>query len=198
MFELTRCFGGDDPLIISYHDTEWGVPVHNDKTHYEFLILEGAQAGLSWKTILHRREGYKEAFSKFDPILVAQYIPEKVDELLQYSGIIRNRRKVESAVKNAHAFLRVQQEFGSFDKYFWNWVEGTPIINEYASWQEVPPFTDLSTTISKDLKKRGFSFVGPTIMYSHMQATGLVNDHLTTCFRWKEINELNNEDKKGN
>ena len=190
MTELNRCFGGDDPLMISYHDTEWGVPVHDDNVHYEFLILEGAQAGLSWKTILHRREGYREAFSNFDPVHVANYTPDKVDELLQFPGIIRNRRKVESAVKNAQAFLRIQKEFGSFDTYFWGWVKDEQIVNEYATWQEVPPFTELSETISKDLKKRGFNFVGPTVMYSHMQATGLVNDHLTSCFRWKEINDL--------
>jgi len=190
MSDIIRCFGGNDPLMIAYHDDEWGIPIHDDKIHYEFLILEGAQAGLSWKTILHRREGYRIAFSNFDPEIVSQFTPKKVDELLTFSGIIRNRRKVESAVKNAQAFIKIQDEYTSFDEYFWGWVDGKTKINSHTSWEEVPPYTDVSTKISKDLKKRGFSFVGPTIMYSHMQATGLVNDHLTNCFRWSEINEL--------
>ena len=190
MSDIIRCFGGNDPLMIAYHDEEWGIPIHDDKIHYEFLILEGAQAGLSWKTILHRRERYRKAFSNFDPEIVSQFTPKKVDELLTFSGIIRNRRKVESAVKNAQAFIKIQDEYTSFDEYFWDWVDGKTKINSHTSWEEVPPYTDVSTKISKDLKKRGFSFVGPTVMYSHMQATGLVNDHLTNCFRWSEINEL--------
>lgn len=185
-----RCFGGNVNLMNTYHDKEWGVPVHDDKTHYEFLVLEGAQTGLSWMTILHRRDEYRKAFSNFDPNIVAQYTPKKVDELLEYSGIIRNRRKIESAIKNAQAFLKIQDEYSSFDKYLWSWVENKPIINSFVSWSEVPPLTELSTIISKDLKKHGFSFVGPTVIYSHMQATGLVNDHLINCFRWKEINEI--------
>jgi len=182
-----RCFGDKDPLMARYHDDEWGVPEHNDKALFELIVLEGAQAGLSWRTILHRREGYRRAFRGFDPAVVAEYPPEKIDELLQDPGIIRNRRKVESAVRNAGAFLRVQEEFGSFDEYVWGFVGGRPVMNAFESWSEMQPETDVSRALSKDLKKRGFSFVGPTICYAYMQSIGMVNDHLTGCFRWQEI-----------
>lgn len=187
--EKVRCWGDKDPLMRRYHDEEWGVPVHDDDTHYELLVLEGAQAGLSWRTVLHRREGYHKAFSGFDPALVAGYATEKIDVLLKDPGIIRNRRKVESAVNNARAFLRVQEEFGSFAEYIWSFVDGKPIMNEFKSWDEVPAETEISRAMSRDLKKRGFSFVGPTICYAYMQSVGLVNDHLVHCFRWKEIND---------
>jgi DNA-3-methyladenine glycosylase I len=185
--EVFRCFGSKDPLSMKYHDEEWGVPEHDDKALFELVVLEGAQAGLSWRTILHRREGYRRVFQGFDPAVVAEYTPEKVDELLLDSGIIRNRRKVESAVRNAGAFLRVQEEFGSFDEYVWGFVGGRPVMNAFTSWSEVQPETDVSRALSKDLKSRGFNFVGPTICYAYMQSIGMVNDHLTGCFRWQEI-----------
>jgi DNA-3-methyladenine glycosylase I len=184
-----RCYGDSDPLMRVYHDEEWGVPVHDDHEHFELLVLEGAQAGLSWKTILNRREGYRRVFNGFNLHVVAEFTPAKVDLLLQDRGIIRNRRKVESAVKNARAFLKMQEEFGSFDRYFWGWVDGKPVVNDYTSWERVPAFTETSTALSKDLKRRGFTFVGPTTIYSHMQSAGLVNDHLTYCFRWHEIRD---------
>ena len=182
-----RCFGNKDPLSMKYHDEEWGVPEHDDKALFELIVLEGAQAGLSWRTILHRREGYRRAFQGFDPAVVAEYTPEKIDELLQDPGIIRNRRKVESAVRNAGAFLRVQEEFGSFDEYVWGFVGGRPVMNAFTSWSEVQPETEVSRAMSVDLKGRGFNFVGPTICYAYMQSIGMVNDHLTGCFRWQEI-----------
>ena len=189
--ERTRCpWAGTDPLYVKYHDEEWGVPVHSDRIHFEFLILEGAQAGLSWATILKRREGYRGAFSGFDPGLVADYDNEKIEELLKNSGIIRNKRKILSAINNARAFLEVQKEFGSFDSYIWSFVGGNPIVNQWKSLEEVPAYTELSIALSKDLKKRGFSFVGPTITYAHMQAVGLVNDHLVSCFRHKEVQQF--------
>jgi len=182
-----RCFGDKDPLSMKYHDEEWGVPEHDDKALFELIVLEGAQAGLSWRTILHRREGFRKAFQGFDPAVVAEYTPEKVDELLQDPGIIRNRRKVESAVRNAGAFLRVQDEYGSFDEYVWGFVGGKPVMNAFTSWSEVLPETEVSRAMSVDLKRRGFNFVGPTICYAYMQSIGMVNDHLTGCFRWQEI-----------
>ena len=182
-----RCFGDKDPLMARYHDEEWGVPEHDDKALFELIVLEGAQAGLSWRTILHRREGYRRAFQGFDPAAVAEYPPEKIDELLQDPGIIRNRRKVESAMRNAGAFLRVQEEHGSFDEYVWGFVGGKPVMNAFTAWSEVLPETEVSKTMSVDLKKRGFNFVGPTICYAYMQSIGMVNDHLTSCFRWQEI-----------
>ena len=172
---------------IKYHDEEWGVPVHDDKTHFEFLILEGAQAGLSWSTILKRREGYRNAFANFDPEKVAQFNESKIQELLQDEGIIRNKLKVRSAVTNAQLFLDIQEEFGSFDNYIWEFVGGEPIINHWKSLKEVPATTQESDNLSKDLKKRGFKFVGSTIMYAHMQACGLVMDHLVDCFRYEEL-----------
>ncbi|OAA27228.1 DNA-3-methyladenine glycosylase [Kosmotoga arenicorallina S304] len=186
-----RCpWAGTDPLYVKYHDEEWGVPVHSDRIHFEFLILEGAQAGLSWSTILKRREGYRKAFSGFDPEIVADYDEDKIEELLKNSNIIRNRQKIISAINNARAFLKVQKEFGSFDSYIWSFVSGKPIVNKWKRVEEIPAYTELSVALSKDLKKRGFSFVGPTIVYAHMQAVGLVNDHLVSCFRYKEIQKF--------
>jgi len=182
-----RCFGDEDPLSMKYHDEEWGVPEHDDRALFELIVLEGAQAGLSWRTILHRREGYRRAFRGFDPAVVAEFTPERVDELLRDPGIIRNRRKVESAVRNAGAFLRVQEEYGSFDEYVWGFVGGRPVMNAFESWSEMQPETEVSRAMSADLKGRGFSFVGPTICYAYMQSIGMVNDHLTRCFRWQEI-----------
>lgn len=172
---------------VKYHDDEWGVPVHDDQTHFEFLILEGAQAGLSWATILKRRSGYKKAFANFDVQKVAQFDEAKIQELLQDEGIIRNQLKVRSVVNNAQRFIEVQKEFGSFDKYIWSFVGGRPIANHWKSMREVPATTKESDALSKDLKKRGFKFVGSTIIYAHMQACGLVNDHTTDCFRYKEV-----------
>jgi DNA-3-methyladenine glycosylase I len=180
-----RCaWPGTDPLYVAYHDEDWGVPLHNDRKLFEMLILEGAQAGLSWITILRRREGYRRAFDGFDPSVVAGYGEEKIAALLQDTGIIRNRQKVRSAVTNARRFLEVQAEFGSFDAYIWRFVDGTPIQNAWRSMGEIPAKTPLSDTISKDLVRRGFSFVGSTIVYAHMQATGMVNDHVVDCFRY--------------
>jgi len=172
---------------VSYHDEEWGVPVHDDRKLFEFLILEGAQAGLSWLTILRRREGYRRAFDDFDPEKVARYDDKKIAALLGDAGIIRNRLKVAGAVKNARAFLKVVEEFGSFDAYIWRFVDGRPIQNAWKRLEEIPAATPEATAMSKDLKKRGFTFVGPTICYAHMQATGMVNDHLTDCFRHAEL-----------
>lgn len=183
-----RCeWAGDDPLYIQYHDEEWGVPVHDDRRFFEFLILEGAQAGLSWITILRKRDAYREAFDQFDPVKVAAYDEAKIAALLQNPGIVRNRLKVQSAVGNARAFLQVQAEFGTFDSYIWSFVGGQPIINHRASLREVPAETDEARAMSKDLKRRGFKFVGPTICYAFMQATGLVNDHTTACFRHQAL-----------
>jgi DNA-3-methyladenine glycosylase I len=186
--EPIRCpWCGNDPIYIEYHDAEWGVPVHEERRHFEFILLEGAQAGLSWLTILKRREGYRRAFADFDPEKVARYGEDEVERLRGDTGIIRNERKIRAAVGNARAFLDVQEEFGSFDRYIWRFVDGAPIVNEFSEMSEVPAETELSRTISKELKGRGFSFVGPTIVYAHMQATGLVNDHLTGCFRHREL-----------
>ena len=178
-----------DPLLTKYHDTEWGVPLHNDRKLFEFLILEGFQAGLSWLTILRKRENFRKAFDKFDFNKVANYEQQKIDSLLQDSGIIRNKLKIESAVTNAKAFIGVRKEFGSFNKYIWGFTGGKPIQNEFESLEEIPAKTELSDLISKDLIKRGFKFVGSTIVYAHMQATGMVNDHIKSCFRYKEIIE---------
>lgn len=189
--EVYRCpWCGDDPVYVAYHDNEWGVPVRDERLHFEFILLEGAQAGLSWITILKRREGYRRAFRNFEPELVARFTEQDVQRLKEDTGIIRNERKIRAACTNAQAFLRVQEEFGSFDSYIWRFVDGSPIVNEFRTMEEVPAETELSRTISRDLKGRGFSFVGPTIMYAHMQATGLVNDHLTGCFRHSEVQEL--------
>jgi len=180
-----RCeWAGTDPDYLKYHDTEWGVPVHDDRLLFEFLILEGAQAGLSWLTVLRKRDNYRAAFDNFDPEKVAGYDVKKQAELLLNPGIIRNRLKVKSAVRNARAFLQIQEEFGSFDKYIWDFVDGKPIINRWKKMSDLPASTPLSDTISKDLKKRGFNFVGSTIIYAFMQAVGIVNDHTTDCFRY--------------
>lgn len=179
-----RCaWSGSDPLYIAYHDEEWGVPVHDDRKLFEMLCLEGAQAGLSWITILRKREHYRTAFDHFDAEKIADYDDEKVAELLQNPGIVRNRLKVRGFIQNARAFLQVQEDFGSFDAYIWRFVDGAPIVNHWRTLSEVPAQTPEAQAMSKDLKKRGFTFVGPTICYAFMQATGLVNDHLVDCFR---------------
>jgi len=183
---MKRCVWASNELNIPYHDTEWGVPVHDDRTFFEFLILEGAQAGLSWDTILRKRDAYRAAFDEFDAAKVAKYSEARQAKLLLNEGIIRNRLKIGSAVRNAKAFLAVQKEFGSFDKYIWSFVGGKPLDNKLKGHGDVPAKTEISDEISKDLKKRGFNFVGSTIMYAFMQATGIVNDHLTSCFRYKE------------
>ena len=170
---------------IEYHDKEWGVPVHDDRVQFEFLVLEGAQAGLSWSTILNKREGYRHAFADFDPEKVARFTAKRVEKLLQNPAIVRNRLKVQSTVTNANAFLKIQDEFGSFSDYIWEFVNGRPIQNKFKKDNEIPATSAESDTISKDLKKRGFKFVGSTIVYAHMQATGLVNDHVVDCFRYK-------------
>ncbi|MFT9488346.1 MAG: DNA-3-methyladenine glycosylase I [Tepidibacillus sp.] len=177
----------DDPLYIDYHDQEWGVPVFDDQKLFEFLILEGAQAGLSWITILKKRENYRHVFDEFDPKKVALYDSKKVEELLVNKGIIRNRLKIQSSITNAQAFLKVQEEFGSFREYIWSFVDGKPIINHWKSKEEVPITTPQSDLMSMDLKKRGFKFVGSTICYSFMQATGMVMDHTTNCYKYKEL-----------
>jgi DNA-3-methyladenine glycosylase I len=184
----TRCaWCGTDPLYVEYHDTEWGVPVRDDRKLFEFLILEGAQAGLSWLTILRKREGYRKAFADFDPQKVARFTPARVERLLQDPSIVRNRLKVESSVSNARAFLKVQDEFGSFSDYIWRFVDGKPIVNRFKSMKDVPAKTEVSDAVSKDMKKRGFRFVGSTIVYAHMQATGMVNDHMVDCFRYRKL-----------
>ena len=178
-----------DPLMVKYHDEEWGVPVHDDRKQFEFLILEGAQAGLSWRTILHRREGYRRAYANFDPARVARFGPKDVQRLLRDQGIIRNRLKIEWSIKNAQAFLEVQEAFGSFDAYLWRFIGGRPKQNAWRRLAQLPARTPESDALSKDLKQRGFSFVGSTIMYAHMQAAGLVNDHMVHCFRYREIGD---------
>ena len=176
-----------DPLMLAYHDIEWGTPCHDDRALFEALVLDGAQAGLNWSTILRKREGYRAAFDEFDANLVAQYDDARVDSLLQNPAIVRNRRKVLSAINNARAYLAVQAEHGSFDAYLWRFVDGHPIENEWRELSEIPSQTPLAVTISKDLQHRGFTFVGPTICYAWIQAMGLVNDHVVSCFRWHEL-----------
>jgi DNA-3-methyladenine glycosylase I len=183
-----RCgWCGDDPLYVAYHDTEWGVPLHDERRLFEMLILEGAQAGLSWLTVLRKREAYRAAFDGFDPERVAAYDGRKVRALLRNPGIIRNRQKVEAAVANARAFLKVQEEFGSFDAYVWRFVKGKPKRNAWRRLAQVPAVTPEAEALSRDLRSRGFKFVGPTICYAHMQATGMVNDHLVDCFRYRQV-----------
>lgn len=183
-----RCdWAGTDPLYVEYHDKEWGVPVYDDRKLFEFLILEGAQAGLSWITVLRKRENYREAFAEFDPEKVARFNSRKIESLLKNPGIIRNRLKVASAIKNAQAFLKIQEEFGSFSKYQWDFVDQKPIQNQRKTLKDLPARTEISDRFSKDLKKRGFNFVGSTIIYAHMQAIGMVNDHLMTCFRYRQV-----------
>ena len=186
----TRCtWCGSDPEYIRYHDKVWGVPVHEDRELFEFLILEGAQAGLSWLTILKKQAAYRKAFHQFDMDRVARYTQRDIDRLLADSGIVRNRLKIQSAIRNARAAIRVRETFGSLDAYFWRFVDGVPLQNRWKSTVEVPTSTRLSDTLSRDLKQRGFNFVGSTICYAFMQATGLVNDHTTDCFRHKEIQQ---------
>ncbi|MDJ0910154.1 MAG: DNA-3-methyladenine glycosylase I [Woeseiaceae bacterium] len=190
--KIRRCSWAEGVSLkyIEYHDTEWGVPVYDDRTQFEFLVLEGAQAGLSWSTILNKREGYRKAFADFDPEKVARFTKKRVEKLLLDPSIVRNRLKVESTVTNAKAFLKVQEEYGTFCRYIWGFVDGEPIQNKFRRDADVPATSQESDALSKDLKKRGFRFVGSTIVYAHMQATGLVNDHVTTCFRYKECAAL--------
>ena len=187
--EQKRCswVNVDNALLREYHDREWGVPNHDDRKHFEFLILEAAQAGLNWSIVLNKREGYRRAFSQFDPEKVARYTKAKIDKLVADPGIIRNRMKIESAVKNARALLAVHEEFGSFDKYCWQFVDGKPRQNRWKSTRQIPATTAESDKFSRDLKQRGFSFVGSTVIYAHMQAVGMVNDHLVDCFRYRTI-----------
>ena len=185
--DLIRCGWAKNDLSIAYHDQEWGVPVHDDRILFEFLILEGAQAGLNWDTILKKRESYRSAFDRFDAQKIARYDRQKVQSLLRDEGIVRNRLKIAATVQNAGAFLTVQKEFGSFDRYIWQFVGGTPRVNAWTSVRQVPASTAESDAMSKDLKKRGFTFVGSTICYAFMQATGMVNDHLVECFRYREV-----------
>ncbi|MBS1545723.1 MAG: DNA-3-methyladenine glycosylase I [Bacteroidetes bacterium] len=176
-------------LYMRYHDEEWGVPVHDDRKHFEFLILEGAQAGLSWSTILNKREGYRKAFADFDPGKVAKFTETRLQKILQDPGIVRNRLKVYSAVNNAKKFLEVQEEFKSFDNYIWSFVKNKPIVNKWKELGQVPPTSKVSDALSKDLIKRGFKFVGSTVIYAHLQACGLINDHLVDCWRYREVNK---------
>lgn len=184
---MKRCDWAKNELAIHYHDTEWGAPLRDDRALFEFLILEGAQAGLSWDTVLVKRDNYRKAFDNFDAEKIARYGDKKVEQLLQNEGIIRNRLKIHSAIRNAKCYLNTVEEFGSFEKYIWGFVDGKPIVNKWKNIKEVPASTPISDALSKDLKKRGFNFVGSTIMYAFMQATGMVNDHLTDCFRHKEV-----------
>lgn len=189
--ELDRCpWPGDDPRMLAYHDEEWGVPLHDEQKLFEFLVLEGMQAGLSWSTILNKRENFRKAFHGFDPVKIARYTQRDVKRLLADAGIIRNRLKIEAAINNAQRFLDVQQAFGSFDAYVWQFVGGKPIRHRFKSLSEIPATTPESDVLSKDLKQRGFKFVGSTIVYAHMQATGMVNDHLVSCFRYKQVQAL--------
>jgi DNA-3-methyladenine glycosylase I len=194
-----RCewVSGADPLMVEYHDREWGMPVHDDRKHFEFLVLEGAQAGLSWSTILKRREGYRRAFDDFDPRKVARFTDQRIEKLLLDASIIRNRQKIASAVRNAGLFLDVQEEFGSFDAYAWRFVDGHPKVNRAKTTSDIPPTSPQSDAFSKDLKSRGFSFVGSTIIYAHMQAVGMVNDHLVDCYRYLEVQGLDSLAAKG-
>src|SRR5215472_9717853 len=189
---MKRCawVSGDDALMLQYHDREWGVPVHDDRKHFEFLVLEGAQAGLSWSIVLKKRDGYRRAFSGFDPEKVARYTKRRIQKLTLDLEIIRNRMKIEAAVGNARAFLAIQDEFGSFNSYCWRFVDGRPKVNRWKAMREIPASSLESDAFSKDLKRRGFSFVGSTIIYAHMQAVGMVNDHLVDCFRYREIRQL--------
>jgi DNA-3-methyladenine glycosylase I len=185
---MIRCqWAGTDPLYVAYHDEEWGVPEHEDRKLFEMLILEGAQAGLSWSTILNKRENYRRVYDGFDPEIIARYSEDKITQLLQDPGIVRNRLKVNASVQNARSFLEIQDEFGSFDAYIWGFVDGKPILNAWEGLNQIPSQTPESEAMSKDLKKRGFRFVGPTICYAFMQAVGMVNDHTVDCFRYPEL-----------
>lgn len=185
--ERTCSWSTKDPLLIEYHDKEWGVPIHDDRRIFEFLVLEGFQAGLSWLTVLRKRENFRNAFDDFDFNRIAGYDGRKINSLLKDAGIIRNRLKIAASIENAKAFIQVRKEFGTFDKYIWSFTDGKLIVNKFTSLSQIPAKTRLSDTISKDLKKRGFKFVGSTIIYAYMQATGIVNDHIRSCFRYKEI-----------
>ena len=186
---VTRCawVGEKNPLMLAYHDREWGVPVHDDRKHFEFLVLEAAQAGLSWAIVLNKREGYRRAFSEFDPAKVARFTGKRIEALVADPSIVRNRMKIEAVVRNARAFLAVQEEFGSFDAYCWRFVDGRPLVHRRTPASPIPATSPESDAFSKDLKKRGFSFVGSTVIYAHMQAVGMVNDHLVRCFRYREV-----------
>jgi DNA-3-methyladenine glycosylase I len=190
--ETDRCtwVSRDSPLMLEYHDREWGVPVHYDRKHFEFLVLEAAQAGLSWAIVLKKREGYRRAFSRFDPQKVARYTQKRIQKLTADPSIIRNRMKIEAAVRNARAFLAIQDEFGRFDAYCWRFVDGRPRVNRWKAMSDIPATSHESDAFSKDLKGRGFSFVGSTVIYAHMQAVGMVNDHLIGCFRYRQIQRL--------
>ena len=182
---MNRCpWCGNDELYVKYHDEEWGVPVHDDGKHFEFLVLESAQAGLSWLTILRKRENYRKAYDNFDPVKVSQYNDAKIEELMQNAGLIRNRRKIEASINNAKRFLEIQKEFGSFDNYIWSFVDNKAVKNHWNDITEVPATSELSDKVSKDLKNRDFKFLGSTIVYAHLQATGLINDHLVGCFKY--------------
>ncbi len=188
MSEIKRCaWAGKDPLMVEYHDTEWGVPLHDDRKIYEFLVLEGMQAGLSWATVLRKRENFRAAFRGFKPETVAAFGQQDLERLLSDAGIIRNRLKLEAAITNAQRFLAVQKEFGSFDRYIWDFLGGKPVRNRFRTLADIPATSPESDKISRDMKQRGFKFVGSTIVYSHMQATGMVNDHLVGCFRYREV-----------
>lgn len=190
MQEINRCeWCGSDQLYIKYHDQEWGVPVHDERKQFEFLVLESAQAGLSWLTILKRREGYRRLYAEFDAKQVARFDESKVLEMLQDTGIIRNRKKIESSINNAKRFLDIQEQYGSFNNYLWSFIDGKQVVNHFTRLSEIPATTPLSDTISKELKQKGFRFLGSTIVYAHLQATGLVNDHLVDCFRYRDCIE---------
>ena len=190
MAEKKRCdWSGSDPIFVEYHDHEWGVPVRDDRKQFEFLVLESAQAGLSWLTILKRREGYRRLYEGFDPEKVVRFDEARIQTMLQDTGIIRNRKKIESSINNARRFLEVREQYGSFSNYFWGFTGGKQVVNHFTSMNEIPATTPLSDTITKDMKQRGFQFLGSTILYAHMQATGLVNDHMVECFRHKECME---------
>ncbi len=192
---MNRCkWCGQDELYMKYHDEEWGKPVFDDNRQFEFLVLESAQAGLSWITILRKRENYRKAYESFDPSAVAAFDEAKVHELMSNEGIIRNERKIRASINNAQRFLEIQQEFGSFYDYIWRFVDYKPVINKWKSEAEIPAKTDLAEEISRDMKRRGFKFLGPVIIYSHLQATGLVNDHVTDCFRYEQLVSISNKD----
>lgn len=185
---MNRCeWCGNDELYVKYHDEEWGVPVHDEKKHFEFLVLESAQAGLSWITVLRKRESYRKAYDDFDAEKVAHYDEDKIEELIQNTGIVRNRKKIEASINNAARFIEIQKEFGSFDNYIWSFVDNKPVVNNWNNLSEVPATSELSDMVSKDLKARGFKFLGSTIVYAHLQATGIINDHLTDCFRHGQV-----------
>ena len=192
-----RCPWAKSDLMIEYHDREWGVPVHHDQSLFELLILEGAQAGLSWETILRKRDGYRAAFDQFDAAKIVCYDPERIEELLGNPGIVRNRLKVEACVQNAREFLKLQQQFGSFDAYVWGFVAGKPVVNSWRDLAHVPAKTDLSDKLSNDLRRRGFKFVGSTICYAFLQSAGLVNDHLVSCFRYREVAPETSSPRRG-